>query len=235
MHDALAAGGVVVLPTDTVYGLVAVAADPTAADRLFELKGRDATVPVAVLCADPEQALALADAAAGAEVRAVAERWWPGPLTLVVPRRPGLGLRLGQPEHTIGLRVPDDHRIRGLARRLGPLAATSANRHGQPTVTSAAEATEVFGDAVAAIVDGGPLTDRASTVLEPPRGPGECSAMARSMPARSWPRPRQPGRRPGRLAPARAPHPGEIAPCRRSTRPSRPPSTTSVTSPCSRR
>lgn len=166
--DALAAGSVVVLPTDTVYGLVVVAAHPGATARLFDLKGRDASVPIAVLCADAEQALALVHPDDGGrhELRAVAERWWPGPLTLVARRRTGLDLQLGRPEHTIGLRVPDDDRIRALAQRLGPLAATSANRHGEPTVTSAAEATEVFGTEVAAIVDGGDLGDRASTVID---------------------------------------------------------------------
>lgn len=166
VDEALAAGRVVVLPTDTVYGLVAVARDPRAMARLFDLKGRDASVPIAVLCADADQALDLVDPDVGDEVRAVAARWWPGPLTLVVPRRGGLGLELGGPEHTIGLRVPDDERIRQLARRHGPLAATSANRHGEPTATSAAEATEVFGSAVAIVVDGGVLADRASTVLD---------------------------------------------------------------------
>ena len=165
-YAALSAGGLVVLPTDTVYGLVAVAADPEATARLFDAKGRDASAPLAVLCADAEQALGLVDPGVDPAVGAVAARWWPGPLTLVARRRPGLRLQLGEPSHTIGLRVPDDERIQGLARRLGPLAATSANRHGEPTVTSAAEAADVFGDAVAAIVDAGPRGERASTVLD---------------------------------------------------------------------
>jgi L-threonylcarbamoyladenylate synthase len=111
----LEGGGVVVLPTDSVYGLAARATSRHAVERVFELKGRRADVPIAVLCASATQALALAEPVAG--VDAVAERFWPGPLTLVLPRRAGVGLHLGEPEHTIGLRVPDQRGGRGRLAR----------------------------------------------------------------------------------------------------------------------
>ncbi|MGK2947665.1 MAG: L-threonylcarbamoyladenylate synthase [Acidimicrobiales bacterium] len=166
---ALRGGGVVVLPTDTVYGLLALPGDPVAADRLFELKGRGDDTPVAVLCADVDQALALADpadAVPGGGLRSVAERWWPGPLTLVARRRAGIVLHLGEPSTTVGLRVPDHPLVRAVAAEVGPIAATSANRHGEPTATTAAAAAASLGSGLALVVDGGELTGAASTVID---------------------------------------------------------------------
>ena len=162
---ALEAGQAVVLPTDTVYGLAARATDHQATARLFALKGRSSGVPVAVLCADAEQALGLAEAPDRA-VLAVADRWWPGPLTLVVRRRGGLDLHLGDPEHTIGLRVPDHDLVRAVAARVGPLATTSANRHGQPTAATARAASDALGPDLGLVVDGGLLEGQPSTVLD---------------------------------------------------------------------
>ncbi|MEO7572993.1 MAG: L-threonylcarbamoyladenylate synthase [Acidimicrobiales bacterium] len=163
---ALEAGGVVGMPTDTVYGLIARATDPAAARRLFELKGRSDDVPLAVLCATVDQALDLSAMAEDPAVVAVAGRWWPGPLTLVLPRRAGVELHLGEPVATIGLRVPDDARVRALAARVGPLAATSANRHGEPVAVTAEEVREALGGGLAAVLDGGRLGARSSTVID---------------------------------------------------------------------
>jgi tRNA threonylcarbamoyl adenosine modification protein (Sua5/YciO/YrdC/YwlC family) len=164
VHDALRAGQVVVLPTDTVYGLAALPTDAAAVDQVFALKGRAADTPLAVLCADLKQALGLA-AEPGA-VRAAAQRWWPGPLTLVVTRRPGIDLHLGEPPDTIGLRVPDHALVRAVATAVGPIAATSANRHGDPPATTAAEAEAALGDGLGLVVDGGRLEASASTVVD---------------------------------------------------------------------
>jgi tRNA threonylcarbamoyl adenosine modification protein (Sua5/YciO/YrdC/YwlC family) len=163
---ALEAGGVVVLPTDTVYGLAARASDARAISRLFALKQRTQDVPLAVLCASVEQALELTDPVVRVAVAAVAARWWPGPLTLVVPRQTGVDLHLGEPLHTIGLRVPDHELLRSVAARVGPLAATSANRHGEPVADTAAAAAEALGDGVALVIDGGTLGIRSSTVVD---------------------------------------------------------------------
>jgi tRNA threonylcarbamoyl adenosine modification protein (Sua5/YciO/YrdC/YwlC family) len=164
-------GGAVVLPTDTVYGLVALPGDPAASAQLFMLKGRADQTPLAVLCADADQALALVEPPVDAGVRAVAERWWPGPLTLVLPRRAGLHLHLGEPTSTIGVRVPDDALLRDVASRVGPIAATSANRHGQPPATTAAAASEALGPGVRLVIDGGPASDHVSTVIDATRRP----------------------------------------------------------------
>jgi len=164
--EALRHGGVVVLPTDTVYGVAALPGDEDAILRLFHLKGRHTDVPLAVLCATTRQALALADVRAVDAVAEVAARWWPGPLTLVLHRRPGLELHLGEPPTTVGLRVPDHPLVHAVASLVGPLATTSANRHGEPTATTAEEAIEALGEGLALVVDGGALEGASSTVVD---------------------------------------------------------------------
>ena len=162
--DVLRSGGVAVIPTDTVYGLAAAADRAEAVHRLFELKGRDSSVPVAVLCADAAQGLALAGPSASA--RRLADRHWPGPLTIVAPRRPDLGWALGEPAQTIGLRCPDHDLVRAVAARIGPLATTSANRHGVPTPATAGEAATTLTGPVDLVVDGGALEGTPSTVVD---------------------------------------------------------------------
>lgn len=162
---ALRAGGVVLLPTETVYGVATLPTVPGATDRLFDLKGRAANVPVAVLCADAEQALALADDPDD-QVRAVAAEHWPGPLTLVLRRRPGLGFELGEPADTVGLRCPDHPLIQAIAQEVGPIATTSANLHGRPTPAEASDAAAPFGSGLALVVDGGSCTGTPSTVAD---------------------------------------------------------------------
>jgi L-threonylcarbamoyladenylate synthase len=167
--DALRRGLVVALPTDTVYGIGALPSVPGATDRLFALKGRSTDVPLAVLCADAGQALGLADEAeVGEDVHRIAGRLWPGPLTLVLPRRPGLGYQLGEPAATVGVRCPDHDLVRALAREVGPIATTSANRHGEPTPPTAAEVAALFGegDGVAVVLDGGRCAAPPSTVVD---------------------------------------------------------------------
>ncbi len=161
--EALEAGGVVVVPTDTVYGL---AADPRRTAALFALKGRPPGVALPVLVAGVDQALALAaDDLDSAGLRLM-DRWWPGGLTLVVPRRAGLGLDLGGPDDaTIGLRLPAHPVPVALARALGPLAVTSANRHGRTTPATASEVVVQLGDGLAVVLDAGPCRGQASTVV----------------------------------------------------------------------
>lgn len=163
--EALAAGRPVVLPTDTVYGIAVVAEDPAATARLFEIKQRPAAAALPVLVADAEQAFALCGDVP-AIARRLADRHWPGGLTLVLPRRPGLDLDLGGiDDGTIGVRVPDHPVPVALARRVGPLAATSANRHGRPTPATAAEVSEELGGLVEVVVDGGACAGSPSTVV----------------------------------------------------------------------
>jgi len=143
----------IVLPTDTVYGLAAL---PGVEDELFRLKGRPAGMPIAVLVAGLAQAEAIAVVTPAA--RRLAQRFWPGPLTLVLPSHDG--------ETTVGVRWPDHPFVLALIERVGPLPTTSANRHGVPTPATAAEAAAALMDAPAVVVDGGPLGLVASTVVD---------------------------------------------------------------------
>jgi tRNA threonylcarbamoyl adenosine modification protein (Sua5/YciO/YrdC/YwlC family) len=162
---ALLAGEAVVVPTDTVYGVATATAVPGSTATLFRLKRRPVDVALPVLCADEDQARALAGALPAA-ASALMAACWPGPLTLVVPRRSGLDLDLGGPDdETIGLRVPDAPIVRAIAGRVGPLACTSANRHGHPTPATAAEAAAALGPGVGAVVDGGRCEGLPSTVV----------------------------------------------------------------------
>jgi len=164
--DVLRGGGVVLLPTDTVYGIAVRAEAPGATGRLFALKDRAEGQPVAVLVADVAQALELVEAPEPAVRRLMGEQW-PGPLTLVM-RRSGTAapLELGGDPSTVGVRCPDHDFVRAVAAEVGPLATTSANRHGEPTPTTAAEAAASLVGAVDLVVDGGRLGAIASTVVD---------------------------------------------------------------------
>ena len=164
--DVLLRGGTAILPTDTVYGVAALASVPDATASLFALKDRGEGVPIAVLVADVEQARSVAEVPS-----ADAARWmatlWPGPLTLVLPRSTAAtGLALGGDGDTVGVRCPDHGLIRAIAAEVGPIATTSANRHGAPTPTTAEEAAASLVGAVDLIVDGGPAGTVASTVVD---------------------------------------------------------------------
>ena len=162
---ALAAAQVVGLPTDTVYGLAADPFSTGGADRLFLLKRRPREMELPVLVADEDQALALATAVP-ASARRLMERFWPGALTVVLPRHPDLLADLGADDATVGLRCPDHPVPLALCRSHGPIATTSANLHGDPTATTAAEVGEVFKDAVAVVLDAGPCEGAPSTVVD---------------------------------------------------------------------
>ena len=164
--DALRGGEVVALPTDTVYGLAALPTVTAATDRLFALKGRGLDTPIAVLCADAAQGLELAAPDARTdEIGRIADRLWPGPLTLVLPRRPGLGYELGEPSDTVGVRCPDHALVRDVAAVVGPIATTSANRHRESTSPTADGVAAAFGAGVALVVDGGRCEAPPSTVV----------------------------------------------------------------------
>lgn len=161
--EALRAGRPVVVPTDTVYGL---AADPRHTRALFDIKNRPPEVALPVLVADTDQALALAAVDLCAAARRLMDRWWPGGLTLVVPRRHGLGFDLGGGDDaTIGLRLPAHPVPVALAAAVGPLAVTSANRHGEATPVTAPGVVLQLGAEVEVVLDGGPCEGASSTVV----------------------------------------------------------------------
>ena len=163
--EALAGGWPIAIPTDTVYGL---AADPFvagASDRVFEAKRRPRDLNLPLLVDGMEQALSVSTAVPHVAL-ALMDRFWPGALTLVIPVRPGLGADLGDDEATVGVRCPAHPVPLALCTAAGPLATTSANRHGQPTLTTAAEVAKEFGDTVAVVLDAGTCTGAPSTVVD---------------------------------------------------------------------
>jgi L-threonylcarbamoyladenylate synthase len=163
--EALKAGHPVVIPTDTVYGVAVDPSCPGATDRLFEVKERPTDAALPVLAADRDQAFALTQGMPDA-ARRLAERFWPGALTLVLPRRPSVDFDLGGlDDRTIGVRVPDHDVVRALAARVGPLAATSANLHRRPTPDTAEGVLAELGGSVALILDGGRCDGAPSTVV----------------------------------------------------------------------
>lgn len=162
--EALRVGDVVGVPTDTVYGLAADAWHTGAADRLFLVKGRPRSVELPVLVADETQALSLATAVPDAARRLMA-RLWPGPLTVVLPRSPDVDADLGEDDATIGVRCPDHPVPRALCRAFGPLATTSANRHGEPPITTAAALVAGLAG-VAMVLDAGTCDGQPTTVVD---------------------------------------------------------------------
>lgn len=160
-RDLLRDGQPVGVPTDTVYGLAADAADADAVQQLFELKERPAERSIAVLVSDQAAAEALVQFTS--QARRLAGRFWPGPLTIVAERTPEAPPHLGT-SSTLGVRLPADDIMRAIAAT-GPLAVTSANLHGGSTPTTAQGVAELFG-ALSLVVDGGPRPGASSTVVD---------------------------------------------------------------------
>ncbi|HUQ63687.1 MAG TPA: L-threonylcarbamoyladenylate synthase [Acidimicrobiales bacterium] len=158
-------GEIVAIPTDTVYGLAANPYVPGATERLFNVKQRPRAVSLPVLVSGIDEALSLG-AAVPAGAVALMDRFWPGALTVVIPCRPDLGADLGDDEVTIGVRCPDHPVAMALCWAVGPLATTSANLHGQPTLRTAADVDAALGSAVPLVLDGGRCDGEPSTVVD---------------------------------------------------------------------
>lgn len=154
-------GAVGVLPTDTVYGLVTIAADTAAVERFYALKSREKK-PGTLIAASTDQLLALG--APASEVEKVA-RYWPNPLSAVlsVPGKDYLTQGVG----TLAMRVVAPAHIRELLVQTGPLITSSANQPGQPPATNLQEAIDYFGDSVDFYIDGGTVTAEPSTIVRP--------------------------------------------------------------------
>ncbi len=161
---AIARGELVLLPTDTVYGVGADAFSPAAVGGLLAAKNRGRAMPVPVLIGE-------AATLAGLTVRVprtasrLAEAFWPGGLTLVVEHAPSLAWDLGDAAGTVAVRLPDDDVARDLLRRTGPLAVSSANRSGRPAATTAQEAAAQLGEHAAVVLDGGPRAGSAASTI----------------------------------------------------------------------
>jgi tRNA threonylcarbamoyl adenosine modification protein (Sua5/YciO/YrdC/YwlC family) len=163
---AVRSGELVVLPTDTVYGVGADAFLPSAIDALLAAKGRDRSMPVPVLVSSPAMLDALVDQMP-APATALSEKFWPGALTLVVRHTAHLVWDLGDSRGTVAVRMPADELAQDLISRTGPLAVSSANRTGHDAATTAMAARLQLGASVSVYLDGGSSGGSvASTIID---------------------------------------------------------------------
>ncbi|KWX07810.1 hypothetical protein TR74_17475, partial [Carbonactinospora thermoautotrophica] len=162
LQEAAAAvrrGELVVLPTDTVYGIGADAFSPLAVEDLLAAKGRGRDMPVPVLVGSPRalDGLVMMLGEAGHDL---IEAFWPGALTIVALHQPTLDWDLGETKGTVAVRMPLHPVAIELLTEVGPMAVSSANKSGQPPATTAEEAEDQLGDSVAVYLDGGPCASR---------------------------------------------------------------------------
>lgn len=164
--ELLAAGELIVFPTDTVYGVGVAAFDAAAIERLYAVKRRDLDKGIPILLADTADLPRVSRDLPASAVTLI-ERYWPGPLTVIVPRRPALPAVIA-PNDTIAVRIPDNDIARALIRAAGgALATSSANLSLRPPATNAPDALAALGGLVAAVVDGGPTPGAvASTIVD---------------------------------------------------------------------
>ncbi|MBX3046923.1 MAG: threonylcarbamoyl-AMP synthase [Anaerolineales bacterium] len=170
--DLLQRGGIVAMPTDTVYGIGALLTDAAAIERLYAVKGREHTKSIAVLLAGADDLPLVAQNASPAALR-LAQHFWPGALTLVVPRLPSLPSALSQ-TNTVGVRVPNHPLALQLLTASGPLAVTSANRSGQPDALTAQDVLAQLDGRIDLVLDGGSTPGAVpstvvDTIASPPR------------------------------------------------------------------
>jgi L-threonylcarbamoyladenylate synthase len=164
--NAVRAGGLVVLPTDTVYGIGADAFDTAAVGKLLEAKGRGRDMPVPVLVGSWTTVNGLISAMPLGG-RALIEAFWPGGLSLVLQQAPSLAWDLGNTRGTVNVRMPLHPVALELLRDIGPMAVSSANRTGQPPATTAEQAKEQLGDSVSVYLESGPSGEPvASTIVD---------------------------------------------------------------------
>lgn len=164
--EAARMGRCVVLPTDTVYGIGTDAFSAAGVDALLAAKGRGRDMPPPVLIGDVAAVDGLATAVPS-YARRLIDAFWPGGLTLVFRAQPSLAWDLGDTNGTVALRIPDDELTLAVLREVGPMAVSSANRSGEPTVTTITEAGFAFGPAVDVYLDAGVRNgDTPSTILD---------------------------------------------------------------------
>ncbi len=165
-RQALGMGELIVLPTDTVYGIGCDAFNEAAVRRLLEAKGRGRDAPLPVLIPGIPTLDALAEGVP-AEVRALVKAFWPGALTIILPARDSLKWDLGETHGTVALRMPNNDFALELLSESGPLAVSSANLTGQPPATTVHEAFDALGDKVSVYLDGGTVGHKPDSDSDP--------------------------------------------------------------------
>lgn len=160
----LRAGGVIGFPTDTAYGLGADPFNEAAVDRIFEIKGRSETKPILLVVASVQMAEGITEPVN--VFYDLARKFWPGPLTMILPAAKLVPLKLTGGTRTVGVRWPDAAFATQLIKRFGkPITATSANRSGLPSAVTGEEVRSQLDDSVDALIDGGPLPSRGGSTL----------------------------------------------------------------------
>jgi len=163
-------GGLIVLPTDTVYGIGADAFSPEAVAALLAAKGRGRQMPPPVLVPDVRTLDGLATDVSD-DARALVQAFWPGGFTIILAAQPSLMWDLGETHGTVALRMPDHPAALALLRRTGPLAVSSANRTGNPAAMTAQEARDQLGDSVSLYLDGGRAPGGVASTIVDATGP----------------------------------------------------------------
>lgn len=166
--EELGEGRLVVLPTDSVYGVVADAFRQTATRRLLRARASGRNRPLTVLIRSERQVVGLAGDVPDAADRLIAA-YWPGPLTLILRASPGMTWDLGNTADTVALRIPTDDELLEVIKEVGPLACGSANRRNRDRPTTVEEAHEQLEDSVACYVDGGKRDGEVSTIVDASR------------------------------------------------------------------
>ena len=157
-------GGVVVMPTDTLYGLIASALDPQAVEKIYTLKKRDAGKPCIVLIAHKESLRVFNIDPYSREMEKI-DKYWPGPNSIILPCKNEKFKYLHRGTETIAFRVPDDKELRDFIEEVGPIVAPSANIEGEPPAETIEEAKDYFGNVPACYSDGGKITGKPSTII----------------------------------------------------------------------
>ena len=158
--------GLLVIPTDTVYGIVADAFSPQGVAKLLQAKGRGRDMPPPVLVPRAETVMGLAEAV-DSTVMELTARFWPGPLTIICNAQPSLHWDLGDTHGTVGLRMPDHKDTLALLSKVGPLAVSSANLSGEPAAVNVEQAQSMLGDRVDIFLDGGEAPGgQSSTIID---------------------------------------------------------------------
>tara|TARA_B100000686_G_C16803374_1_gene987911 strand:- start:5719 stop:6345 length:627 start_codon:yes stop_codon:yes gene_type:complete len=161
--EVLTTGGVIIFPTDTVYGLCALPDNKAALEKIYSLKNRPKSMPIPLLISGIDQLLDITSAR-NEFFAPLADLFWPGSLTMVLPNPQSTMSLVSSKENTIAVRCPDNDFVRRVAKDLGPLAVTSANVHGDPTPESADEIKVMLPEADL-IIDGGPLKNGLASTL----------------------------------------------------------------------
>jgi tRNA threonylcarbamoyl adenosine modification protein (Sua5/YciO/YrdC/YwlC family) len=185
--SAIRAGGLVVLPTDTVYGVAADAFNPAAITALLAAKGRGRDMPVPVLVSNMAMLDALVDRVPDA-ARALVDAFWPGALTLVLRHTAHLAWDLGESLGTVAVRMPADPLALELIGQTGPLGVSSANRSGHPPAVTMLDARLQLGAAVAVYLDGGPRDEPIPSTIIDLTGDAPRALREGAIPQEDWAR-----------------------------------------------